>query len=111
RPHIHDMEPVSDIGRPSELPLELLPEFKRNLTEALTELQQSGVRPILFSLVMIGDDREHPINDLLRAYSKAIREVAQEQAISLVDVERAFRDIFDRAANYKQRLSLTGPDG
>ncbi len=111
RTHIHDVEPVSDAGPRLELPLELLPEFKRNLAEALTELQQSGVRPILITLAVLGNDREHPINDLLRAYSKAIREVAQERGAPLVDVERAFRDIFDRAANYKQRLALTGPGG
>src|SRR5205814_5935293 len=75
------------------------------------ELRASGVRPVLLTTTLVDNDRDNPVNLVLRAYSKAIREAAQEREAPLVDIERAFRDIFDRAANYKQKVALFGADG
>jgi lysophospholipase L1-like esterase len=106
--------PPSDSGpepAPQEVELVRLAAFRRGLSEAIQELQASGVRPILLTTTFVDNDRDNPVNLVLRAYSKATREAAQEREVPLVDVERAFRDIFDRAANYKQKVALFGPDG
>jgi lysophospholipase L1-like esterase len=88
-----------------------LENFKRDLAAAVTALQGAGVRPALMSIVPLGNAVDDPINGLMRVYSRGIREVAQEREVPIVDLERAFRDMHDRAGNYKQRVHLAGPDG
>ncbi|MDQ3930574.1 MAG: hypothetical protein M3328_15695 [Chloroflexota bacterium] len=106
-----ELGPQSDVGKEPEPRLERLGEFSENLAEAVTRLQGAGVRPILFTTVLMGSDLTSPLNLTLRAYSKAIREVAGNSGAALVEVERAFRDVLDRATNYKQSVSLTDAHG
>ena len=106
-----DKEPESDIGRAMQPRVELVKDFEQNLIAAVAELQNAGVRTILLTIAPLGDDPDHAVNGIMRVYSKVIRDVAQGQGAPLVDVERAFRDMLDRAANYKQRVRLTAPDG
>jgi hypothetical protein len=107
----YELGPQSDIGRDPEPRLERLAAFTSDLTEALTMLQTAGIRPILFTTVLLGSDLTSPLNLTLRVYSKAIRDVAEGTGAALVEVERAFRDVLDRAANYKQSVSLTDAQG
>jgi lysophospholipase L1-like esterase len=109
RTRIFEAEPASDIGAQPALHLQRLPTFERSLREAVAELRQAGVRNVLLTLALPGMD--HPVNPVLQAYSRAIRALAGELDVPLVDVERAFRNMYDRAANYKQRVVLTAPDG
>jgi lysophospholipase L1-like esterase len=106
-----DMGPVSDIGREPEPTLFNLDTFQKDLTAALSELQTAGVRPALLTTIIVGNDLQNPVNGVLKQYNRAIKAAASEQSALLVDVEKAFRDVFDRAANYKQKVSLTGPNG
>jgi lysophospholipase L1-like esterase len=94
-----------------ELELVRLVAFRRDLGAAVAELLAAGVRPILLTTTPFDNDRDNPANLVLAAYNKAIRELAQEHTAPLVDLERAFRDVFDRAANYKQKVALVGPEG
>ncbi|MDQ5823506.1 MAG: hypothetical protein M3441_04750 [Chloroflexota bacterium] len=107
----YELGPQSDVGRDPEPRLERLATFTSDLAEALTMLQGAGIRPILFTTVLLGSDLTSPLNLTLRAYSKAIRDVAEGSGAALVEVERAFRDVLDRAANYKQSVSLTDAQG
>src|SRR3954471_20372047 len=110
-PHIHDLEPVSDAGPPPELPLQLLDGFGNDLREAVRELQAAGVGCILMTIVPVANDTGNPVNGVVRNYSKAIRAIAAELNCPLVDSERAFRDVLDRAATYKQKVAFTGQNG
>jgi lysophospholipase L1-like esterase len=106
-----DLGPISDIGRDLEPELFNLATFKTDLTSALSALQAAGVRPALLTTIVVGNDLQNPVNSVLRLYNRAIREAATDTGALLADVERAFRDIFDRAGNYKQKVALTGPTG
>lgn len=108
---VHDLSPVSDVGPAPSLPLEHLDAFRADLGAAVAALQQAEVRCILLTIALVGNNRDNPVNGVVRNYNRAIREVAQEQGCPLVDVERSFRDMFDRAATYKQKVALTGPQG
>lgn len=88
-----------------------LDDFARNLALALQRLQGAGVRVALLTTIVLGNRIEHPANQVLSAYNRAIREQAEVAGALLVDIERAFRDVIDRAANYKQKVTLTGPGG
>jgi hypothetical protein len=104
--------PVSDIGRePEEVQPLNLEGFKTNLAAALSEMQAAGVRVALQTTILVGNDLENPANSILKRYNRAIREVAADHGALLVDAEKAFRDVLDRAGNYKQRVALTGPEG
>lgn len=103
--------PISDIGKEPEPQLERLEGFRSGLIEAITRFQQGGISPILFTPIVIGNDLANPLNVTLRAYGRAIREAAEATGVPLVEIERAFRDVVDRAANYKQTVSLTNAQG
>jgi hypothetical protein len=106
-----DLGPQADVGREPEPRLERLTTFGEDLTAAVTALQGAGIRPVLFTTVLLDSDLTSPINVTLRAYSKAIRDVARERGTALVEIEKAFRDVLDRATNYKQTVSLTDAQG
>ncbi len=106
-----NLGPVEDVGKEPEPQLERLGGFKGDLQGAVSTLLGAGIRPILLTTVVLGSDLSNPLNVTLRAYSRVIREIAAEQGCPLVDVERAFRDVVDRARNYKQSVTLTAPDG
>lgn len=106
-----DLGPSADSGVEREPQLDRLAAFRADLAAAVAELAASGVRPILLTTVLLGGDLDYPLNSALKLYSKAIRQVASEQGAALVDVEQAYRDLMDRARNYKQMVALTGGDG
>lgn len=107
-----DPGPRDDAGpQLDESHLERLTAFRADLAAAVAELAASGVRSILLTTVLLGDDLDCPVNKALKLYSKAIREVANEEGAALVDVERAFKALLDRASSYKQKVILTGADG
>ena len=106
-----DLGPVSDIGPEPGPQLYNLDAFKSDLTAALGELQAAGVRPAVLTTIVVGNDMQNPVNDVLKLYNRAIREATRQSGALLVDVEQAFRNVFDRAANYKQKVALTGPTG
>lgn len=103
--------PHSDSGTPAEPEWSRLPLFRSSLAEANVELGTAGVRCVLMTPVVVSHDVQYPLNLALRAYSRAMREVAEGAGLPLVDVERAFRGVMDRAANYKQKVTLAAEGG
>jgi hypothetical protein len=85
--------------------------FAADLGESVRQLAGAGVRPILLTTVLVGEDITHPLNSILKTYNRAIREAASRSDVPLVDVERAFNDLFLRAGQYKQRVALAGYRG
>lgn len=103
--------PVSDVGREPEPQLERLAGFRSGMQEAVTAFQEAGIQPVLLTPIVLGSDLSNPINVTLHAYGRAVRDVAHATGAALVDVEQAFRDVIDRAVNYKQTVSLTYAEG
>ncbi|HKP51482.1 MAG TPA: hypothetical protein VJ183_02400 [Chloroflexia bacterium] len=101
----------ADSGKLPEIEWHRLPVFRSALGEAIGELRSAGVRSVLMTPVAVSHDLNHPLNLALRAYSRAIREVAGVEAAPLVDVDRAFRAVLERATNYKQKVSLADESG
>ncbi|MDQ6695024.1 MAG: GDSL-type esterase/lipase family protein [Chloroflexota bacterium] len=106
-----DLGPRSDVGAPPELKLERLETFTHEYRAAVNLLRENSVNCLLLTTILVGNDLQNPVNAVVKAYNRAIREAASESGELLVDIERSFRDLFDRASNYKQKVSLTGPDG
>lgn len=106
-----NLGPVSDVGREPEPRLERLEGFRSGMQETVTTFQHAGIQPVLMTPIIVGSDFANPINVTLHAYGRAIRDVAEATSAPLVEIERAFRDVIDRAANYKQTVSLTNAEG
>ena len=104
-------QPPADSGPRVEPKLERIGAFERDIDAALANLGAAGMRLALLTLTTPGPDRFYSINAVLHAYSRAIRRAAEAHDALLIDIDLAFRNLFDRAADYKQSVSLTGQQG
>lgn len=85
--------------------------FESNLSEAVVRLNSAGIRPVLLTTVLVGQDPAYPLNSILKTYNRSVRDVARRHDLPLVDIERSFADLFSRAGQYKQKVSLAGYRG
>ena len=84
-----------------------LAEFETGYRALVERLQRAGLDPVLLTIPVIGSDEEDsPIPDP-RAYNAAIKALAQGAGLRRVDVHRAFYAVYERAAQYKQIISLS----
>jgi lysophospholipase L1-like esterase len=92
---------------PAEKPRVDLTDFRKNLQYFISTLKTRGVKVVLMTpnplrwtprlLELYGKPPYHPespegMNRLLHTYVAAVRELALEESVALVDVEVAFRD-------------------
>jgi lysophospholipase L1-like esterase len=85
--------------------------FHEHIKTALRSLKEAGVGCILHTTIAVGSDPGHPLNQALRAYSRVLRRLGEEEDVPVVDHEQAFRNVLDRASSYKQRVSLANERG
>lgn len=107
-----ELRPDAAEHEPDPAPsLEKVDAFAGNLASAVAQMQSVGVRVCLLTTIVVGNTTEHPANRVVSAYNRVIRQQAVDAGALVVDVERAFRDVIDRAANYQQKVTLTGQGG
>jgi len=85
--------------------------FESNLSEAVVRLKSAGIRTVLLTTVLVTQDPAYPLNSILKTYNTSIRDVARQHDVPIVDIERSFADLFSRAGQYKQKVSLAGYRG
>jgi hypothetical protein len=105
------LAPVDDVGREPDPVLHNLERFAADYVAALMELRNSGVNCAVLTTVLVGSDPNTPVNRVVRSYNRAIRAAAVQSDALLVDVEKACKNILDRAVNYKQRVALASSIG
>jgi len=91
--------------------LSRIEQFETNLGEVIVRLNSAGIRPALLTTVLVTQDLTYPLNSVLKTYNSSIRDVAGRNDILLIDIERSFADLFSRAGQYKQKVSLAGYRG
>ena len=62
-----------------------LEDYKRNVRTILDRVQAAGIRPIVFTATMIGDDPENETNHMLVPYNEFLREEAKARGVPLAD--------------------------
>ncbi len=84
-----------------------LAQYKENITKIVDETLAAGVKPIILTATMIGEDAENANNKKLAAYNDFLRVLAQEKNCKLVDLNAemqkqvaAFRAATGSRANY-----------
>jgi hypothetical protein len=105
------LAPVDDLGREPDPVLHNLESFATDFRAALTELRKSGVNCAVLTTVLVGGDPNTKVNRVLRSYNRAIRTAALDTEALLIDVEKACKNILDRAVNYKQQVALASSSG
>lgn len=91
-------------GQPGGVPL---PEFEARYRALLDRIATAGCRAILLTIPVLGSPgADRPIPDP-RSYNQAIRHLAEATGRPLVDTQRPFHEVYERAARYKQQVSLT----
>jgi lysophospholipase L1-like esterase len=84
-----------------------LPEFEDLYTRLVAALREAGIGVILMTTSVLGEDLTSKRNGFLKDYNRFIRDLAGREGLRVVDVNRAFQNAYDRAAAYKQEISLT----
>ncbi|HUS15144.1 MAG TPA: SGNH/GDSL hydrolase family protein [Chloroflexia bacterium] len=91
-------------GQPQGVPLA---EFEARYDALLGRLEAARIGVVLMTIPVIGSDApESPLPDPAR-YNEAIAALAVRHGLRLVDIHRAFRDVYERALHYKQQVLLT----
>lgn len=103
--------PHSDSGTLPQIEWTRLESFQSLMTGALEQLRTAGLQVVIMTTVAVGNDLQYPLNLALRAYNRVLREVASGAEVSVVDVDRAFRNVLERATNYKQKVALADERG
>lgn len=107
----HDLGPVSDIGRDVEPPIERAGAFQENLSTALQGFASASINLVLLTTMLAGTNMHDTTNRVLRVYNRAIKAAAEGSSALVIDIEKAHRDVVDRALNFKQTLVLTSSTG
>jgi lysophospholipase L1-like esterase len=105
------LAPVDDVGRKPDPAMHNLESFALDYRAALAQLRKSEVKCAVLTTVLVGNDPNTTVNRVLRSYNRAIRTAAIECEALLVDVEKACKNILDRAVNYKQLVALASASG
>lgn len=63
-----------------------LPEYKKNITALVEKVQAAGIKVIILTATMIGEDPRSAANVKLAAYNDFLRKLAMEKSCLLADV-------------------------
>jgi acyl-CoA thioesterase I len=73
----------------------------------IRRVREGGATPILMTIPIIEAPEANPPIPDPRAYNAGIEALAAREGLRLVDLYRAFYEVYERAANYKQRVTLS----
>ena len=63
-----------------------LPEYKKNITEIIDRAQAAGIKVMILTSTMIGEDPSKELNQMLVPYNDFLREIAKEKGCLLADL-------------------------
>jgi len=63
-----------------------LPEYKKNITEIIDRARTAGIKIMILTSTMIGEDQSKELNRMLIPYNDFLREIAKDNGCLLVDL-------------------------
>ncbi|MCH2331586.1 MAG: GDSL-type esterase/lipase family protein, partial [Roseibacillus sp.] len=94
-----------------------LTDYKVNITKIVDQCQDAGVKVVILTSTMIGEDKDNPNNKKLAIYNGFLRELAKEKKCLLADLNTDMQSIIETSSDKKNGKLLTSdgvhmnPDG
>jgi len=75
-----------------------LDQYKKNIEEIVAKAQGAGVKVVILTATMIGEDQANPNNQKLIPYNEFLRTLAKEKGCPLADLNAAMQEAVKKAA-------------
>ena len=87
-----------------------LADYKVNITKIVDRCQDAGIKVVLLTSTMIGEDKDNANNKKLSTYNDFLKELATEKKCLLADLNAGMQSIIE-ASNDKKNGKLLTSDG
>ena len=94
-----------------------LADYKVNITKIVDRCQDAGIKVVLLTSTMIGEDKDNANNKKLSTYNDFLKELATEKKCLLADLNVGMQSIIEASSDKKNGKLLTSdgvhmnPDG
>jgi len=85
-----------------------LDQYKQNITKIVEQCQAAGVKVMILTSTMIGEDQPNPNNQKLVAYNDFLRSLAKDKKCLLADLNADMQAAIAKAGPDKKGNLLTG---
>ncbi len=85
-----------------------LDKYKENITKIVEQCQSAGVKVMILTSTMIGEDQPNPNNQKLMAYTEFLRTLAKDKKCLLADLNADMQAAIAKAGPDKKGNLLTG---
>ncbi len=82
-------------------------DYKKNITRIIDQAQAAGIKVVLLTSTMIGEDQANPNNLKLVPYNEFLRSLAKEKTLVLADLNAEMQEAVSKA-NTPGKNALTG---
>lgn len=88
-----------------------LPEYQKNIREIVEKASEAGVKVMILTSTMIGEDPGKATNKRLEPYNDFLRQLAKEKNLPLADLDREMRETLKKMPDEKGKARMYGePD-
>jgi len=85
-----------------------LKEYKENIAAIIDKAQAAGIKVVVLTLTMIGEDPERELNRNLIPYNEFLRQIAREKKCPLADLDRDMRAALKEIPDVPGRARMFG---
>jgi len=85
-----------------------LPEYQKNIREIVKQAEAAGIKVMILTSTMIGEDPEKATNKRLEPYNEFLRQLAAEKKLPLADLNKDMRAALAKIPDEKGKARMFG---
>jgi lysophospholipase L1-like esterase len=85
-----------------------LPDYKKNITEILDKCEAAGIKVMILTSTMIGEDPDRELNRNLIPYNDFLREIAGQRKLPMADLSRLMHDTLKSMPDEEGKARMFG---
>jgi lysophospholipase L1-like esterase len=85
-----------------------LEDYKKNITQIVDKAKAAGIKVMILTSTMIGEDQANPNNQKLAAYNDFLRQLAKEKECLLGDLNNEMQETLKKLGSDGKKNLLTG---